>query len=139
MISYYLGIRREDNEPVYLKKPSWDCDWYWGFGYLSSYSVFTHFDCVILKQPYSSFSAFKDYFVETPLSDDDIWVLCDYMLTYYTLKKSAELFRHGNSWQTSRATIDCIADKTLEDRINKEMLPALFKKIDELFSKYNKT
>lgn len=133
---YYLGVSRDDKELVYMPKPSWDCDWYWGFGYLESHSVWTHFDCSILNKPMCSFDAFKDYFETTPLTDDDIWVLCDYMMSFYTLKKTAELFKHGNSHQTVRAYVDELQDLDLYNKINKELLPALFKKIDELFSKY---
>lgn len=136
MERYFLGKRRDDNELVYLLKPSWDCDWYWGFGYLESKHIFSHFNSDILKEQKCSFDNFKDYFVETPLSDDDIWILCDYMMTFYKLRDVAEVFRHGNSWQTQRATIDCLVDKDLENKINKELLPSLFKKIDELFKKY---
>ena len=29
---YLLGYI--NNESIYLSPPSWDCNWYWGFGYL---------------------------------------------------------------------------------------------------------
>lgn len=132
---YFLGVSREDKERVYMPKPSWDCDWYWGFGYLDSAYTHTHFDSCILDKSKCSFDAFKDYFETTPLTDDDIWILCDYMKSFYTLKKTAELFKHGNSWQTERATIDKLKDLDLYNKINHELLPELFKKIDELFNK----
>ena len=34
---YLLGINQE-NEKVWLEKPSWDCDWYWGFGYVEIFN-----------------------------------------------------------------------------------------------------
>ena len=34
---YLIGINRE-GEKVFLEAPSWDCDWYWGFGYLETYT-----------------------------------------------------------------------------------------------------
>ena len=34
---FLLGINH-DGEYVWLEKESWDCGWYWGFGYLHTYS-----------------------------------------------------------------------------------------------------
>lgn len=141
---YLLG-KNIHNEKVWLEEPSWDCSWYWGFGYMETYlrnatpnkardiSSHTHFDTTILQGKSHAFDNFKEYFVETPLTDNEIWLLCDYMQTFYTLRKSAELFRHGYSYYTGRAKIDAIQDTTLEDRINVALLPQLFKKIEELF------
>lgn len=56
------------------------------------------------------------------------------MQTFYTLRKSAETFRHGYSYYTGRAKIDAIQDTTLEDKINKVMLPALFEQIKTLLT-----
>lgn len=30
----FLGTSKKTNERIYLEKPSFDCNWYWGFGYL---------------------------------------------------------------------------------------------------------
>ena len=32
----YIGT--VDGEKIYLSAPSWDCDWYWGFGYIETYT-----------------------------------------------------------------------------------------------------
>ena len=34
---YLLGKNEEDRN-VSLVKASWDCGWYWGFGYVQSYN-----------------------------------------------------------------------------------------------------
>jgi hypothetical protein len=33
-----------NNEPIYLSPPSWDCGWYWGFGYLGNKNCHYHVD-----------------------------------------------------------------------------------------------
>ena len=33
---YYLIGKDNTGERVWLEKPSWDCGWYWGFGYLQT-------------------------------------------------------------------------------------------------------
>ena len=142
---YLLGINK-DGEYVWLEKESWDCGWYFGFGYLHTYtnnenperakdiSMHTHFDCMFLKGPEYAKKMFENYFTETVLTDDEMWILCDYMMTYYTLKKTAELFGHGYSYQTEKAKIDCLKSKEQADKINHEILPELFKRIETLLS-----
>lgn len=142
MKKYCLGIRKEDKRKVYLLAPSWDCDWYWGFGYIQTYTtrdVFSHehFDSLFLN--YAIFDSFKNYFESTELSDDEIWQLLGYMKEFYVSREYAELLQYGNHI-TSRAK-NILEDKNKEDnkkeieRINKILLPELFKKIDSLLSK----
>ena len=142
---YLLGINK-DGEYVWLEKESWDCDWYWAAGYLHTYtnntnperardiSMHTHFDCMFLKGPDCCKDMFINYFKETVLTDTEIWTLCDLMITYYTLKKSAELFRHGYSYCTEKAKIDKLKSPMTEDLINKVLLPEVFKKIEQLLT-----
>lgn len=138
--NYLLG-RGEDGKKIWLVAPSWDCDWYWGFGYLETYTrrygqididSHTHFDCLNEEKHNNYFDAFNEYIKETPLTSNEIWKLCDYMQTFYTLRKSAELFRHGNSHYTGSATLEILQRNDLEDEINKKMLPRLFEEIDKL-------
>ena len=132
---FLLG-KNTNNERVYLEKASWDCGWYWGFGYLETLNSHTHFDTEILRneEHICAYDKFKKYFVETCLSDNEIWQLCDYMYSFYTLRESAELFGYGYSHQTEKAKIDEIKNTELVDKINKEMLPKLFEKIYELLT-----
>ncbi len=141
---WLLG-KDKDGISYWLEAPSWDCGHYWGFGYVETYtndrnpkksrdiSSHQHFNNMFLNGSKCSRDMFKEFFVETPLSDDKIWELVDYMQTFYTLKSAAELFRHGYSWQTEKAKIDDLQDKNLEDRINKVLLPEVFERIEKLF------
>lgn len=129
----------------WLEEPSWDCGWYYGFGFVESYThnarpdlardinSHQHFDSLFLNGPKCSKDMFKEFFVETPLSDDEIWELVDYMKTFYTLKSVAELFKHGYSWQTSKAKIDQLQSDEQNDLVNKVWLPEVFKRIEKLF------
>lgn len=146
---HYLLGRDHEGQNVWLEKESWDCDWYWGFGYLHTYTnnkhpryskdinMHTHFDSTFLKGPKCSQEMFENFFAETVLTKDEMWILCDLMMTYYTLRKTAELFRHGYSWQTSKAKIDCLKSEEQEQHINKVLLPEVFKKIELLLSPAN--
>jgi len=142
---WLLGKRKKDGRNVYLEAPSWDCGWYWGFGYLETYTnnkqpqrakdIYTHshFDGDIINGRSNTYNNFKEYFEETPLSDDEIWKLCDYMKTFYTLKETAAIFGRGYSHFTEKAKIDEIHQQGLADDINKIYLPKLFENITKIF------
>lgn len=140
---YLLG-RDEEGTNYWLEEPSWDCGWYWGFGYIETYtnnrspensrdiSSHSHFDSMFMRGPQCARDEFKKFFKETPLTDSEIWELCDYMKTFYTLKSVAELFKHGYSWQTEKAKIDELQNKEQEDLVNQVWLPEVFKRIKQI-------
>ena len=138
---YLLGIRKEDDKKVYLIEASWECNWYWGFGYIETFTTqdiydHLHFDDLFLKT--NIFDSYKNYFKETTLNDNEIWELLGYMKEFYIMKKYAELLQYGN-YITSKAK-NVLEEKNEEAnkkevyRINKILLPELFKKIDKLLT-----
>lgn len=138
---YLLGKRKEDGKKVYLVAPSWDCNWYWGFGYVQTYEKkdlcdHQHFNDLFLKE--NIFDSFKEYFIETTLDDNEIWQLLGYMEEFYVMEKYAELLQYGNHITSRAKNILCEknqeANKQETERINKTLLPELFEKIDELLT-----
>ena len=116
----------------YLQIASWDCEWYWGFGYIISKYSWLHFDTLFLNNG-GYVEEFKKFFIKTPLTDNEIWELLGYMKEFYVLKEYAELLKHGN-YITSSAKH--VLDTQFEhdnlkeyERINKVILPTLFEKI----------
>ena len=107
---FYLG-QEEDGTNVWLEDFTWDCGWYWGGGYLETYtnnanpeaardiSSHSHFDG--LGKDKNLFDGFKSRIVKTPLTDNELWQLCDLMQSFYTLRESAEWFKNGSSHYTS--------------------------------------
>ena len=150
-ISYAFGkeiylLGKDENGTLYwLEEPSWDCGWYWGFGYIETYTnnknphlardinSHQHWQGLILNNKNNSYDNFKNLFVETPLSDNEIWELCDYMKTFYSLKEVAGLFNHGYSYYTEKAKIDDLKNQEQEDLVNKTWLPEVFKRIKKIF------
>lgn len=142
---YLLGINHVGGY-VYLEEPSWDCGWYWGFGYLHTYTNNTqpersrdisshiHFDSLFLNGPECPREMFKKYFKSTVLTENEIWELCDYMKTFYTLKSVAELFKNGYSHQTERAKLESLKSEEQRDLINKNWLPEVFARIRALLT-----
>ena len=143
---YLLGADAEGTK-YWLEAPSWDCDWYWGFGYVETYTnnnypnrsrdinSHQHFDSLFLNDSkVNAFDAFKEFFKETTLSEKEIWLLIDYMHSFYTLKKAAEVFGTGYSHMTEKAKLSEVQNTEMAKEINEKVLPAIFKQIDILLS-----
>lgn len=145
--NYYLLGQDKEGTNYWLEEESWYCGWYYGAGYIETFTnnknphlskdirSHQHFDSLFLQGPKCARDMFKDFFVKTPLTDEEIWELVDYMKTYYTLRSVAELFKHGYSWQTGRAKIDELQNQAQEDLVNKVWLPEVFKRIKAILNK----
>ena len=48
---WYLGKLKNENERVYLYDFTWDCDWYWGGGYIGNDGLHGHFKNAFLDTP----------------------------------------------------------------------------------------
>ena len=141
-----------DNKRIYLSAPSWDCGWYWGFGYLGNTTCHYHVDGLKTIRKYNVekkvhecefvnlFDGFKRHFRTFIVEDDkDLWELCDLFETFYTLRKSAELFHRGYSHYTDR--VECknqIKNDDYYNNINGVMFPIIFDEIYKILLKYKK-
>lgn len=125
-----IFIGKNDNENIYLSAPSWDCGWYWGFGYLGNKNCHYHVDGLIAKENINLFDAFKKHFGRTLIvRDSQLWTLCELFKTFYTLKETAEVLGRGGSHFTTNPCKDIIINKDETDRINNIVLPAIFEEI----------
>ena len=135
---YLLG--EKDGIKYYLEEPSWDCGWYWGFGYIHSYTnnrcpemsrdiaSHTHFDYEYLRN--GNYNAFMD--LRSPFTEAEKWRILELMSTAYKLRESAALFGSGKSNFTENPLVGLIKDETLAHKINAELLPAVFKEIKSI-------
>ncbi len=134
---YLLG-KNKDNEYVYLTAPSWDCDWYWGFGYIKKTGSHTHWNSDIVgKQEDGSYchhlNENKDI-VESVLTDSESWKLSELMESFYILRKTAEFYHMGGSHITENPLKDKLKNKSEYNKINNKLLPLIFKEIDKILS-----
>lgn len=133
-MGYLLG---EDVDGIkhYLQPASWDCDWYWGFGYITSKYSWLHFDTLFLNNG-GYVDGFRKFFAKSPLTDKEVWILLGYMKEFYVLKEYAELLKYGNHITSSakHILITQFEQDNLKEykRINEIILPALFEKIYKL-------
>lgn len=118
---YLLGRLSDANgrELIWLEAPSWDCDWYWGFGYLEVYtnqsqpklsidiSMHTHWD-IQIKNDLTNFA-------KTCFTEEEGKELCYLFTQFYTIRKEADAAHRTDT------------DKW--DNLNKIQIPAITAKI----------
>lgn len=144
----YLGT--VNNERIYLSAPSWDCGWYWGFGYLGNMNCHYHVDGLTKIKNYNFeksvweyefvnlYDGFKKHFGDSFIvkNDSDIWTLAELFKTWYTLKETAEVLGSGSAHMTTNPCKDIIINKDEVTRINGIVLPQIFEEIYKILSKY---
>lgn len=144
---YLLG-KNEYGELLWLEAPSWDCSWYWGFGYVEIYTnqanpsqarditSHSHFNSLVgFKREDNTY---VHHLNESPrmsatvLADKESWELCDLMKSFYTLKDAAEIYHTGNSHLTTTGI--SLKSSEAEKRINEVDIPAITKRVLEILT-----
>ena len=120
-----LFIGMNGNERIFLSPPSWDCGWYWGFGYLGNINCHYHVDG--LSKNKNLYDAFKEHFGKSlMIRDSQLWTVCELFKTFYILNETAEVLGRGGAHYTTNPCKDIIINKDETDRINNVVLPAVF-------------
>ena len=128
----YLG--ELDGEKVWLAPPSWECEWYWEYGYIQNKHLHTHFS--MLDTNDNLYNAIEKRFNGTfSLQDGNLWTFCELMQTYYYLRDIADVYSRGGSHYTSNPLADILRNPEENRRINEHLLPNIFIEIDKLFAK----
>ena len=139
----FFGLRNEDNTRIYLSAPSWDCDWYWGFGYLgnknehyhlSSYANQTKcitdsegkFSVFTEKRNKNMYDCLLEDYTLNPRIYSNLWTFCELSQTAYALKESAEVLQRGGSNYSTNPVKEIIKNPEEVARINNVVLPAIF-------------
>lgn len=137
---YLLGADKEGTK-YWLEGASFDCGWYWGFGYVETYTnnnnpgasrdilSHQHFDTLFLKN-----YGFDDVLEATTMTEGEKWKLMELMKTYYNLKLTAEVFGRGGSHVSSNPLCDEIKDEELVKKINNVLLPKVFEEVYKILS-----
>jgi len=165
---YYLIGKDNNGKRVWLEKPSWDCGWYWGFGYLQTMRFdltpsaardidsHTHWKYRVAESNKNA----HDWFIETfgepttdiwghprkaekgtrmcRFTDKQVWRLCELMATAYTLRETAEVLGRGKSNYGENPCVKVIKNTREAKRINSKVLPAIFAEIGKIFDEADK-
>lgn len=165
---YYLIGKDNEGKRVWLEKPSWDCGWYWGFGYLRTMQgnrepskardidSHTHWDSSVAESHKNAHDWFVDTFGKPTtdifgnkvkaekgtrmcrFTDQQLWTLCELMATAYTLKETADVLGHGKSNYGENPCAKVIKNTREAKRINSKVLPAIFAEIGKIFDEADK-
>ena len=128
----YLG--KLDGKNVWLAPPSWDCEWYWGYGYIHNKNLHTNFNWLATNE--NLYNAIEKRFNGTfVLQGSNLWTFCELMQTFYTLKEMAEVYSRGSSHYAGNPLADILKNPEEYKRINETLLPKIFIEIDKLFDK----
>ena len=127
MDKIYLGDTTQYGR-LYLSKHSWDCGWYWGFGYIGNSRCHMHIDSLINGE----YDVKKVFDGGTKITQDQWWIIRDLFTQAYALKGAAEVYRHGSHQTTEPGITDCIKNLEMAARINKDLQIVLDKVWDFL-------
>lgn len=134
---FLLGMK--DGESYWLEQASFDCDWYWGLGYVESYRGMgssdkswrghQHFNGLFLKGPSDCKTMFDSFFDETPFTDDEIWQILELMQSAYTCRKYSDMLHTGGSHITSKVKVDLIKNDAEYGRLNNAVIPTIMNEV----------
>lgn len=135
-------IGQNNGENIYLSPPSWDCGWYWGFGYLGNRNCHYHVSGLKTIETYNNeakvfttksvnlYDGFIEHFGDTlKVRPSDLWVFVELFSTFYTLKETVEVLGRGGSHYTTNPVKDLIINSDEVTRINNIVLPQIFEEI----------
>lgn len=149
----FFGTRKSDNARIYMTKPSFDCGWYWSFGYLGNSQEHYHLDSYQQKQHVFKLSdgSYKlitekrnknmydclaeDYMLNAAISDN-LWQFCEQAITIYRFKEIAEIYHRGCSHFTTNDCKDIIKSEEKYKDIVFHVLPVLLQTFWDTFSGY---
>lgn len=146
---FLLGVDKEGVR-YWLEQASWNCDWYWGFGYVETFKSnrypntaldidsHQHVNCMFWDNSYGEphwFDAWKTIFVKTTLAYDEVWKFLDLMKSFYTLREAACLYLRGDSHVSVDTGIQEILKNPKEyQRINKVLIPKIIAEVENLLT-----
>ena len=140
--THYLLGEDENGIKYWLEEPTFDCGWYWGLGYIHTFTnnkqpiksvdinSHEHFSYKFMKNNYVQ--TYEQFFKKSVLDRHNIYKLFDLMECAYTLKKMAELCERGSGWISENDCYDTLKDQDLYLEIIKKKLPAVISAICNL-------
>ena len=142
---YLLGV---DKEGIYywLEEASWDCEWYWGFGYIETFTnnknpqlakdinSHSHFDVMFFDKNRDGYTVFTEFFEDMTVSEKELWKLLELMKTFYILCEYSDCIHRGGANYTTNPIAEEIKSESEYDRINKVLIPKIMNEIYSILS-----
>lgn len=143
---HFLLGKKLDGTLVWLERPSFDCDWYWGFGYLHEFTnnknpklskdiashyhfdgTFDSYEKILPNRP-------KSFLEEYVLTEHECWKLYELMKSAYIARNYSDMLHARSAHITTNPCGDTIANDAEYKRIVNIVLPNIFKEIELLLS-----
>ena len=146
---YLLG---EDSEGIlyWLEEPSWDCGWYWGFGYVETYTnnrnpghskdinSHQHIEGFLGDQRDGTYvhNLYDSPVFEKPtFNEKEGWQLTELFQQFYLLNRMGEFtHRERPGCHVTTSPVDHGDLITWNRKINEEMIPRITKEILRILS-----
>lgn len=152
---YLLG-KNEEGKKLWLIEAEWQCHWYWGFGYVQSFSrgdieTHNHIDSSFMgvqkvwdidKRAFVETEYIHNIYdapklVETTFSKEEGWQLSELFTQFYKFKEVARVLHNGCAGLTTLLDYLKIEYPNREEHlkdINENILPQIFEKIYTILS-----
>lgn len=142
--NFLLGHPTDGGRGYLFRRPSFDCGWYWGFGYLGNRDVHFHLDNMTSIHPElankNMFDQLKMLFGDnlTITNDGDLWKFCEHASAIYKMRVAAELFHRGGSSYTSNERSDSIKElgHDMYETLNSVLIPEQIESLYRVLAKY---
>ena len=138
-----LGTSSHFDGDVFIVRPTWDCGWYWGFGYLERWNArkgdidfHTHINSQFSgneESPRCNWYEGMQYLLDKGdvfENDRQRWQFLEIVKTIYNLKMTAEVLGRGGSHYSTNPLSEDIKNHDEVRRINQYLIPKL---IDEMY------
>jgi hypothetical protein len=140
---YLLGADTRGTK-YWLEEPRWDCGWYWGFGYIETYTnndspnrsrdIDSHQHATnFMSKWFIEWNGSKPILIDMTFSEKEGWELSELFAQFYFLKEAAEMFGRGKA-HVANTTISLWADKAKATEINEVLIPMVTKRILEILT-----
>ena len=129
---YFFG-KDKSGENIFITAPKWDCDWYWGFGYLGNRNSHYHLHGYANGRNQNMYDCLLEDYELNPKIKTHLWTFCELAKTAYALKETAEVLGRGGSHYASNPVTGIIKNPKEVKRINEVVLPAIFNSINTIF------
>lgn len=151
--SYYFLGQDAYGENYWLEQANWDCGWYWGGGYVETFtnnrnpeksrdvSSHQHFDGLFFKGPEHGFDKFRKLFGypavtggRTPYLDSEVWKICELMKAFYLARNYSDMIYCGGAHYTNNPVAEIIKNEAEYKRINNEVIPAIIEALYKIMT-----
>ncbi len=140
---FLLG-RDSEGVKYWLEEAKWECKWYWGFGYIETYtrnndpahskdiSSHQHADN-FMSEWFTEWNGSKPRLVERTFTDKEGWELSELFQQFYLLREAAEYFGRGKA-NCADTKIKLFKKPELVNEINEDRMPVIIDRIYSILS-----